>query len=805
MVIFRGKKKEGPTSSGLPEKMDLIVYLKLLTVFALHEAEIRNRAKAGLFGIKEIILDENTGTPLRLSKGQKHGDLHWRVYTIRAQERFAQWWKHLAAKYGEDSHENLALLNEAAQPIQDLVLPPIDILMIWHAYMLNPRNYLTDCIRASLSRLWCTPFPWKLVDQCITSHFEYTCSTDHISQWMADTSIPWFNEDSDNMTARRCRFCREEISITICKPIEFRCDSWLKKKKQSKSSTYGNISVSSKTKVVGRDSLISRGKKPKEEKRSSNSENSLDQTDFAHEVSGDEFWEDDDTLYEESFERKDVGGDSSGDLFSGSIPVFCDKQASFLCQSCEKQNTHADLSLGRLIRDIENVNHKIPLLGATLKLNGTPLVQVNALQFFEAVLPALNAIDCSKSSEKSFRKEIIKILRKNRVEKSSRLDFFTTGKSGLADFPIFDEVTERRAILYRIQCYYLDDLNSSDLSLCLYQAVVRQGSFTNKMNESGWLKSIKLKNITSQCILKYSRFIQLLATRLPENRNDVCVPTLDIDLAWHTHQLSPKSYYAYTVKKSKQFIDHDDKISNFVLDSAFENTAIRYFKTYNEPYTTCYCSYCLQMQFSVVQAPTAKLMFGRKISKAVDNSASEMSHVSAHNVVFLPSYKSLKSRLSKSASFDKAAQNSYEKSIYPYSPYIFNQIYGLTPPCDRSGVVDPDTQKNCAACAGLGRILSGNRVVYSTTTTKSYSSNTVSRNGVTVYSNSGYGGYGMTVVASDAGSSCHHNSSSSSTDNHCSSSNQSSTSSSACGSSCGSNSASNCGSSCGSSCGGGYS
>ena len=41
----------------------------------------------------------------------------------------------------------------------------------------------------------------------------------------------------------------------------------------------------------------------------------------------------------------------------------------------------------------------------------------------------------------------------------------------------------------------------------------------------------------------------------------MAVPTLDVDLAWHTRQLSPYNYMMYTVKMTKQFVDHDDKVA----------------------------------------------------------------------------------------------------------------------------------------------------------------------------------------------------------------------------------------------------
>jgi hypothetical protein len=46
-------------------------------------------------------------------------------------------------------------------------LPPLDALMIWHSYMLNPRIYLDDSVRYTKHTLWRTSFPWKLIYKSI--------------------------------------------------------------------------------------------------------------------------------------------------------------------------------------------------------------------------------------------------------------------------------------------------------------------------------------------------------------------------------------------------------------------------------------------------------------------------------------------------------------------------------------------------------------------------------------------------------------------------------------------------------------
>ena len=50
------------------------------------------------------------------------------------------------------------------------------------------------------------------------------------------------------------------------------------------------------------------------------------------------------------------------------------------------------------------------------------------------------------------------------------------------------------------------------------------------------------------------------------------VPTLDIDLAWHTHQLQ-SSYRIDTAKAVGRAIDHNDKVEETDLGYGFDDTA----------------------------------------------------------------------------------------------------------------------------------------------------------------------------------------------------------------------------------------
>jgi hypothetical protein len=140
--------------------------------------------------------------------------------------------------------------------------------------------------------------------------------------------------------------------------------------------------------------------------------------------------------------------------------------------------------------------------------------------------------------------------------------------------------------------------NFSPFALDLCGAVMRQGVFIDKMVKLDWLHSPAVKATMGRLITKYERFIAIMK----KHPDKMAVPTLDVDLAWHTHQLTPKDYYAYTVGKTGKFIDHDDKIDENALSEAFEWTTKTYQDLYNEVYSECTCWYC-ESEFPIPSFP----------------------------------------------------------------------------------------------------------------------------------------------------------------------------------------------------------
>lgn len=86
-----------------------------------------------------------------------------------------------------------------------------------------------------------------------------------------------------------------------------------------------------------------------------------------------------------------------------------------------------------------------------------------------------------------------------------------------------------------------------------------------------------------KALRKYERFFDIASS----NPDQVVAPTLDVDLAWHTHQLSPQSYFKFAVSKTGVFTDHNDKLA-----ISFDWLSKTYQDKYGEVYSECTCWFC---------------------------------------------------------------------------------------------------------------------------------------------------------------------------------------------------------------------
>ena len=119
-------------------------------------------------------------------------------------------------------------------------------------------------------------------------------------------------------------------------------------------------------------------------------------------------------------------------------------------------------------------------------------------------------------------------------------------------------------------------------------AVERQGIFVEKMSNLLWLRSPALESTLNKALMRYERFMQLFKMY----PGTMMVPTLDIDLIWHTHQCSPKSYQAFCEKEAGRSINHDDNLGKPTLKDGFKQTCLFYEAQFKDEYNACLCWEC---------------------------------------------------------------------------------------------------------------------------------------------------------------------------------------------------------------------
>ncbi|KAF7294634.1 hypothetical protein MIND_01000000 [Mycena indigotica] len=142
-------------------------------------------------------------------------------------------------------------------------------------------------------------------------------------------------------------------------------------------------------------------------------------------------------------------------------------------------------------------------------------------------------------------------------------------------------------LIGRISSAYSDD---KIFSVELVGSVLRQGSFVGKMYDLQWTQpgffdSAEDEIALQHTIARYHAFIDLMSS----SPASFFVPTLDIDLAWHTHQLQPRIYAEDTTKYVGRFIDHSGNVEESLLATSFDVTCRAWKNRFGVSYHHCGC------------------------------------------------------------------------------------------------------------------------------------------------------------------------------------------------------------------------
>ncbi|KAG6841229.1 hypothetical protein C0991_000676, partial [Blastosporella zonata] len=415
------------------------------------------------------------------------------------------------------------------------VLPPVDVLMVWHAYMLNPAWYAEDCSRIyglrglkGLTQMFSDSFSSDL-EEIVTS--EPTQA--RVDSWTARTGRPFDPvRDAEIHHSRQvlCPKCRNSLSVDY---MNEEGTGFLQENFGVQCSEPGceedvpKITLN----VLGARKLA------------------------------------------EDLARTDVGRDQFPPCLAGTIRT--------------NQNA-ADHARGNLVRDsvLKAAAFERPL-DATAEAWVVSMLKANKYD-----------------------------LDQMRLTIAARMRF----RGGI--------------LITRIISAYQNDYM---FSVELIGAVVRQGSFVKKMHELQWTQphffdSSEDEVALQHSIARYHAFLDLMSV----SPASFYVPTLDIDLAWHTHQLLSDTYHNNCMTYVGRYIDHDDKVAEETLSSAFDLTCRAWKDRFNMPYTHCGC-------------PLPGQTIGQRLSRLIHNYGAQKSylvpparedllaatHPSDHNAVFV--------------------------------------------------------------------------------------------------------------------------------------------------------------------------
>ncbi|KAK1623297.1 hypothetical protein BDP81DRAFT_439957 [Colletotrichum phormii] len=506
----------------------------------------------------------------------------WAVYLARAADRYQTWWKTISGgrlreaemKDFDKFSDKYLSFPEGGEDYPWTVdnLPPLDVLMIFHAHMLNPRAFLEDTMRWNLREFWTTGMPWAQVNQVIDSKFNYEVS--HLAKlnWEKATGRAWNNLDEPLEKEIECPACKQATLVP-----------W---------STCGLPEL---YKGEERPGLVGQG---------------LGDGEFSH-----------------------------------------------LCTAgCNTIITHRLLCVAKLINDAELYLNEGITLPSTLLDPKVGMPVVTDVKLKHVTFP-------NRLIGQGISEELLRLIDPGQAKTPTMKDVRDLVSAALADDDAFARIQGVRPAPYskkdlsggrlitRTERFQSSKMmsryweNTSIFALDLVGATMRQGVFIGKMFNIDWLHSPNARGTMDRLIQKYQRFM-LIMTEYPLS---LTVPTLDVDLAWHTHQLAPGAYYkfstynsAMSTSKEAKFIDHNDKIDEDQLSNSFELTSKTYLEKFNEVYSECTCWYCEAVRAKITIDSSS--VFGKsKPQKAIDSfdkvtatqvcTPSNSIHISAHNSV----------------------------------------------------------------------------------------------------------------------------------------------------------------------------
>ncbi|ETS75765.1 hypothetical protein PFICI_12709 [Pestalotiopsis fici W106-1] len=599
-IDFTSLDLEASNKASFPTADACLIHLRLLYAIEILKTKIGHTN--GLWDIWDQLRTDSTSDASNAhhSNGSitaKLCEKRWAIYVARAVDRYEAWWKSFVPdmlkeadmlEKGTDKttkYEGFTVLEDAIEWTAEMI-PPIDVLIVWHTHMLNPRLFLEDCLRHGYGTFWRAGIPWAIINNAINgATFEYNINQACEAQWTERTGRPWFNQEDSETKQLQCPSCSEGLNV-----------AW-----------------------------TSCGQ-PQDSKRR---------------------------------QDLDLSGQGYGD---GNFQTLCIK--------CNTTIDEDLLRVGKFREDVRNlVRNDWPMPGTILDGSGLGRRQTaesdqlfpNRLVRRGILVEVSNLMESStKPTMMLVRNKIQEVTAHTQYRHSSdRLKKVDKGTEGVLGTLVPHRLSrssrmQTRAMMSR----YWE--NSSMFALDLRNAVMRQGVFVAKMFKIDWLHSPAARFTMEKALKKYERFFEIAST----HPDQAVTPTLDVDLAWHTHQLSPQSYFKYAVSKTGVFTDHNDKIDEDKLAISFDWMGKVYQEKYGEVYSECNCWFCESLRYMHTSRSKLKRLFGHKQDKATeewrDSGQDAGQHISSHHAVRTADERSSQNR-TRRLLFHNNLNDIYEK------------------------------------------------------------------------------------------------------------------------------------------------
>ncbi|KAH7848071.1 hypothetical protein Vadar_033476 [Vaccinium darrowii] len=147
----------------------------------------------------------------------------------------------------------------------------------------------------------------------------------------------------------------------------------------------------------------------------------------------------------------------------------------------------------------------------------------------------------------------------------------------------------------------------------LLSAVQRQVPFFYQVSRPHMDNDLFLES----AVARYKGFLHLIKRNRERSLNRFCVPTYDVDLIWHSHQLQPASYCKDLNELLGKVLEHDDTDSDRSkgkkLDSGFSDTTKQWEDTFGTRYWKAGAMYRGSAPSPITSPPCSSYIVAEKV------------------------------------------------------------------------------------------------------------------------------------------------------------------------------------------------